>query len=218
MMALSAQQVDDLKTIASWSEATMSAIKAAAEECEGNLADQAKIQDLIGPHCNLEMSKLNSISSAISGIFYAYIASGKKEDEFTEKFIASVADYGDSFTKNDLNNLKSNLLMIFAIVPLFVAHKAQTLVMNSERLMIDSRILTDIRPVFGQCQTDSILGYAISQTLKIDYRDSHGNGEFYVALDSSDLRSLKQIIDRALEKLEIIKTQSGISPKGFVRD
>lgn len=216
-MALSDQQVEDLKIITAMSKATISAISEAADKCDGNLAEQTIIQELIKPYCELEEARLGSVSSAISALFFAYIASGQKVYDFVEKFVALVVDFDGSLKESE-RDLKSNLLMLLEIVPLFVAHKGQTLIMSSERLMADVRILTDIRPVFGQWEIDSILGYAISQTLKIDYRDSHGDGEFYVSLDSSDLRSMKQVIERALEKLEIIKTQSGIPQKGFIRD
>jgi len=217
-MGISAQQAKDLKTIAAMSEETISAISAAFDKSDGDLTDQAVIQGIIKPHFDLEVEELKSVSFAISGLLYAYIESERNEDDFIEQLVGSNNESDFSFNESELEGLKSNLLRLFRIVPLFVAHKAQTLVMESERLMTDVRILTDIRPIFHQLRVGNILGYAISQTLKIDYNDSRGAGEFYVALDSSDLHSFRETIDRALEKLEIIKSQSGISPKSFIRD
>lgn len=217
-MGINTQQAEDLKSIAAMSDEVISTISENADSYDGDLTDSEAIQNIISFNSTFSEENLKSISSAITGLFYAYIASDQQDDEFIDQLLYSINESDVSFSEAELANLKCNLSKLFRTTSLFVAYKAHTLVMESERLMTDVRVLTDIRPVFGQIAVDDVLGYAISHTLKISYQDSRGSGEFYVALDSSDLLSLKETIDREIKKQETIKARTGIYKKGFVRD
>lgn len=210
-MEISAKQVEDLKLIAVLSEENISSICEAADQYHGDLTETESILDLIKPHSALDEASLKSISSAISGLLFAYIASEQSDVEFIPQLLSSVIESEVTFDESELKSLECNLFKLFSNVSLFRAHKALSLFMENERLMVGARILTDIRPVFEQSTIDNILGYSISHTLKIAYRDSRSTGEFFVSLDSSDLQSLKKIIDREITKQETIRSQSGIA-------
>jgi hypothetical protein len=56
--------------------------------------------------------------------------------------------------------------------------------------------MTDIRSVFGQPE-DLPLAAGIVHTLKITYHVDDGMKDFYVALDDGDVRTLRELLDRA---------------------
>ena len=65
----------------------------------------------------------------------------------------------------------------------------------------NARILSDIRPVFAE-SADSASAAVVIHNLQIGFHEG-GTGphkEFYVALDTGDLRKLKELIVRAEKK------------------
>jgi hypothetical protein len=88
-----------------------------------------------------------------------------------------------------------------------VAIKAKELQSLCERTVCDTRILTDVRPIYGESTVNPPTGMIVIHTLKIGYHDS-GTGrhkEFYVALDDSDIAELRKALDRATEKTQSLK-------------
>ena len=76
-----------------------------------------------------------------------------------------------------------------------------------ERILTGSRILTDIRPVFPDDTVGESFEIAlINHTLRLAFRmDADTPDEVYLAVDTSDLRRLRDQIDRALAKDEAAK-------------
>jgi hypothetical protein len=98
--------------------------------------------------------------------------------------------------------------------PLALSAKAAGLFTEQERLFCDARILTDIRPVFERQATVRPAGLSVIHTLKLLFHKTSQNPEeLYIALDVDDLRTLKQVIQRAEEKqqsLEAVVRSTGI--------
>jgi len=70
-----------------------------------------------------------------------------------------------------------------------------------EHVFAEALILTDIRPVFADGQTDTPTAGVIVDTLKLDYYGSDGaRRSFYVALDQEDLVNLRDQAARGLAK------------------
>jgi hypothetical protein len=110
------------------------------------------------------------------------------------------------------------LAKLLAIESLNVVEtKAQELKAEFEHTFCDSRIFTDLRPVFGGDVAKPPSVMLIVHSLKFGYHDSGENRhrEFHVALDSSDLAALKDVIARAEKKAATLKSQlegAGVKP------
>lgn len=92
------------------------------------------------------------------------------------------------------------LSQMIATPVLQTSAKAVSILNRQERLFYDARIMSDIRPVFGDDPTERPAGAVLVHTLSIEH---HINGEvetFNVAMDRKDLADLKETIDRALAK------------------
>jgi hypothetical protein len=87
---------------------------------------------------------------------------------------------------------------------LAITAKAAKLLLDHERVYLESRILTDIRTVFKESNEQPI-GAVVVHNLKITYRQDDNEKEFFVALDGSDLFNLSQEIARAETKAKEIK-------------
>jgi hypothetical protein len=80
--------------------------------------------------------------------------------------------------------------------------KASTLRTEYERILLDTRIISDIRPVFDDSQdTPSIQAAIVDHTLRIMYTGGDGHRhEAHYALDIGDLETLHEQTAKALKK------------------
>ena len=62
--------------------------------------------------------------------------------------------------------------------------------------------MTDARPVFTHAPTEGPAAFMVIHTLALDVHASENDHRWFVALDSNDLRSLRDAIDRAIAKEE----------------
>ncbi|MCL5097631.1 MAG: hypothetical protein M1608_08905 [Candidatus Omnitrophica bacterium] len=94
-----------------------------------------------------------------------------------------------------------------------VTSKTFDVMTERERILCESRILTDIRPVFGK-PSDRPTAAIIVHNLKIIYHQDGEHHEFYVALDGEDIRTLKGVLERAEKKeqsLQSLMGETGVS-------
>jgi hypothetical protein len=102
--------------------------------------------------------------------------------------------------------LAAHLRELMAIRSLRIALKAHDLMTEHQRVFSAARIFTDVRPVFGDDPRAPPVGSVIFETLKIEFfTESLSRAAFYVALDRLDLESLKEVVDRALEKTTALR-------------
>jgi hypothetical protein len=76
-----------------------------------------------------------------------------------------------------------------------------------------ARILTDLRPVFGPTPTDPPVAVVLIHNLRIAYRKGGRLQEFFVAMDSNDLKALQGAVERAVKKessLQSLTKRTGI--------
>lgn len=102
------------------------------------------------------------------------------------------------------------------------AAKAGPVMTEHERILQDARILTDLRPIFHPDLSEKPHAVCIIHMLRLTTRDIFGDPSAqYFALDSNDIRFIKQLMDRAIQKEETLKQlmdSSGldvIAPKEF---
>jgi hypothetical protein len=105
-----------------------------------------------------------------------------------------------------LENRLNELLPLASMA--VVADKAKELQLEREKTFCSARVVTDIRPVFGNDATEEPTLMTVIQTLRIGYHESGspGHKELYIALDASDITSLKAALDRAEKKAKTLKT------------
>ncbi|MEH2242454.1 hypothetical protein [Nostoc sp.] len=87
-----------------------------------------------------------------------------------------------------------------------ISDKASNLLIEHERIFSDSRIFTDIRPVFDSETERKVEAAILIHTLKIEYRDIEGTKEFYIALDSNDLDNLYEQITIAIDNRDALES------------
>jgi hypothetical protein len=84
--------------------------------------------------------------------------------------------------------------------------KATDVLYEHERLFQYVRVITDLRPVFAETPKSGVQAAVVVHSLRIEYFDTakHAVRSFQVALDRNDLAFFGRVVDRALEKEEIM--------------
>lgn len=134
----------------------------------------------------------------------------EKEDvakEAAKHIIKSASGEETAFTSTQEELLTSRILGLFQISSLWLSTKATILSLQNERLFRKARLFTDIRPVFrGNSSVTEPEGAVLLHQLKVEYFSFSGDmGEFFITLDSEDLKQFTETLQRALEKARVLK-------------
>jgi hypothetical protein len=128
------------------------------------------------------------------------------------KFIEEDEFFSDISKEKLLQTRKRLIGLVDNASTLRVVYKASKVFDDYERIFDNAKIITDIRPVFSSGvdteNTDSevLRAVTITHSMKIEYRDSEGEKEFFVALDSIQLENLYEKIVDALDRNEAVKS------------
>jgi hypothetical protein len=160
----------------------------------------------------------NVIKSILDEIFQ--MDDARSGDEGIEEFAESIVEAADEsksekfpFAEGDGKILKDRLMRIFeGRKGLEVTMKATGVLVDQDHVYLHSKILTDIRPIFNK-KADSVDAAVIVHNLRIHYAENSDHKDFYVALDTSDIQSFREVLDRAEAKakcLEGLVKKSGV--------
>ncbi len=109
-------------------------------------------------------------------------------------------------TDNNWEPIRRSLAEILSLDrTIGVIAKGFGVVSEFERLFESARVVTDLRPVFGEKVTDRPAAFAVVHELRIKYYSAEGSKEFFVSLDSSNIKNLREAMDRASQKEETLK-------------
>jgi len=130
---------------------------------------------------------------------------GKLPSEFAAELVDAAKASDDNGLKakdDDWNRLSEFLARVFAIDRLSISAKASQLFGQTPRHMHTARVLTDARPIFTNPADGGPTGFVIIHTLQLEYAapGSEDDREFFIGVDTGDLETLKDAVERALQK------------------
>ena len=153
-----------------------------------------------------ELQDRERIAYAISGIHHIYARTPSKREDIAEECARSARVQGHLKDDEKATTLKQYVLRVLGITELSIGHKAACLMVEHEKVFSVARIMSDVRPVFDE-NFDGIKFPAIliNHNLKLEYWESGELKEFYLSLDSEDLRTLSEAVQRAERKSKMIR-------------
>ena len=149
-------------------------------------------------HFHEKIESIQDLFDAFFTITRTYFSLGTEEGQ---RFLDDVSDAILALADYDLEiDLKSELNSLISS-SLGVTSKIFDLLLESEKSYINSKIITDIRPVFNEDLSKEIKAAVIVHNLSIKYRNiDNTSSTIIVTMDEEDLRQLNAQIDRALKK------------------
>lgn len=163
---------------------------------------------------------LSSIMRILDMFYYIREMNNVDLSIFIDDIIEGVqySSYDDiNLEKLEASSLKTKLEKLLNIRPLKLISKATIIQRDGERLYCESKILSDIRPVFDDDVSVVPSGAVITHTLKITYHLGRDRQEFHVVLNAEELASLHEVIARAQMKektLQVLMKNTNIDNLG----
>ncbi len=150
---------------------------------------------------SIPAERLASALETIYTLYYIRELSGVRPPRFLEDLMDAIRDSAEPRPgQKDLAKIRTMLDKLLSIDTLKTVAKAARLQRDGERLYCESKILSDIRPVFQNDPTVPPVGAVLTHTLKVGYHAGREHLEFHVVLDSDDLAALGDVVRRAEAK------------------
>lgn len=118
----------------------------------------------------------------------------------TDSLVDDVLSSGIELSEEQRKQLKERLLEFLSIDSLMVTAKAFNVLSSHERILVKSQILTDVRPIFKDDDSGEAVAAVLVHMLKLTCRQDGENTDFFIALDTGDVRKLRAVLDRADKK------------------
>jgi hypothetical protein len=152
-------------------------------------------------------TQIREILAFINSLYVLRAAQDVPLERFVEALAGSIEAAREGLSgENPLSG--DRLKKLLNIDSLTVTAKANALLTDHDHVFCSARIYTDRRDVFPTDPEQEPIGTVIYHTLKLTYFDTAGDHEnIYLVLDSSDVSSLKSILERAEHKEKTIQKQ-----------
>jgi hypothetical protein len=120
---------------------------------------------------------------------------------------AAFSEQSDEFPidEADRDILKDRLAKLFVLKSsLGLTSKALGLLTDAKCLFYTARLLTDIRPIFND-KGDAVEATVILHNLILHYGEDGDHKDFFITLDTNDIKVLRSVLDRADEKAKALR-------------
>jgi hypothetical protein len=127
---------------------------------------------------SIPVDKLNSMIETLYTLYHIRELSGVPSGRFLEDLIEGIQNSPHlPSPQKDLSQLHNLLDKLLNIETLRTVSKAARLQRDGERLYCEAKVLSDIRPVFGENPLDPPLGAVLTNTLRIGYHGGSQRGD-----------------------------------------
>ena len=180
----------------------ISTLKSAAP----SLYDSDYIQKLTPTINTLSQEVAQELIEALYNLSRMYFAYDLSVSQIAEDIADTVEQDTDGLLTPESRQLLVERLISLLNLDVFrLGAKANDLLFEYEHALLKAKIITDIRPVFGDDVTSSPLGAVIVHNLKIEYQADGERKEFFVAIDTRDTQLLIDLLVRAQSKADNLK-------------
>jgi hypothetical protein len=102
-------------------------------------------------------------------------------------------------------SFRDRLVRLLGVDSLVIVAKALGVLRNNDNMFCSARVLTDIRPVFGSDPEATPAAAVIVHTLNLTFHHEDRLKDFYIAMDTGDIQTLRKVLDRAELKANSLK-------------
>lgn len=141
------------------------------------------------------------------GSFRVYQREKFTDEELAEAIKQSfIVQSASTSPVEEKDRLYENLLLLLkSIFKLQITFKAFSLASERESVYRNVRIVTDIRPLFNENLADSSRYSLVTHQLKLTVEENDESVDYFFGLNLTDLKKLKDQIERAIEKENLIR-------------
>jgi hypothetical protein len=153
---------------------------------------------------------LHRIVDAIYSLYHVREYSELTRNGFLTELLDGIREHAKPLIPDkEIPRLRGRFERLLSVKSLESVSKAISLQRDTERVYCESKIISDIRPVFGDDVKEYPVAAAILHTLILSYHENGDHKEFFITLDEVDLNSLQTAIKRAKNKADTITRLMG---------
>lgn len=169
-----------------------------------------ELAERIYPKVNsIPRDDLVSIMRTLFALYSLRARAGLSVLDFARDILRAIDENGSAdleLSGQDRERFEDRLVQLLGVDNIDIGLKANDLLTDHEHTIHSARVLTDIRPVFGDDPEDGPRAAVIVHMLRISYHDeSNEVKEFYVALDTGDVEKLVDTLERADAKAKSLR-------------
>ncbi|NVJ20657.1 hypothetical protein HUW62_05400 [Myxococcus sp. AM011] len=166
--------------------------------------DLSALAESIASEAGLSVDETEALLGMIVSIFTLGARNGRSHEQVVHAVIDAVKSVASEVaqpTGSDWSAIENALMRILAMErPLGVVTRTFEVMAEYQRLFGESRIVTDIRPVFDAGKVGAPAAAIVVHNLRIEFRENEKTHEIFLALDSDDIKQLQDVLVRAQEK------------------
>jgi hypothetical protein len=207
-LAIPKSQRESFKQFISLPDEKWGALLQALEAAEPAISAHALAKQ-ISPNVDLSIDQLRQVIVMAGSLYMTRDQRGTNVEEFAEAVVEEAVheDLEGLADPAAAAKLKERILRLLSLdSSLGVSAKATQLLFSHKNPLLTARIFTDIRPVFTGDEKLVPRAAVVSHTLELVTSTDGRRLSHYIALDSSDLETLKRVVDRAIHKEASLKT------------
>lgn len=169
-----------------------------------------ELAERIYPKVNsIPRDDLVSITRTLFTLYSLRTRAGLSVPDFAYDVLRAMDENGTAelgLSGQDRVTFEDRLVRLLGVDNIDIGLKANELLIDHEHTIHSARVLTDIRPVFGDDPEDPPKAAVIVHMLKISYHDQNNEvKEFFVALDTGDVDRLVGTLERADAKAKSLR-------------
>ncbi len=149
---------------------------------------------------NLPLETVSSIVTVLVSLNALRTQVGRTADEVAGQVCDAIVQSGDkelTLTSENREQFCGYLAKLLEARSLAVSSKVVDVWSEHEHAFCSARVFTDLRPVFGGEQDDTLVATGVVHMLKLSYHEPNAIKEIYVALDDDDIEDLRDALDKA---------------------
>jgi hypothetical protein len=135
--------------------------------------------------------------------------------QFVERIVDGISPSAD-LNDTQLQTLRRRAAEILSIRSLDLVARAHNVLLEHSQTFSTARIVSDLRPVFGDQISDDPAGVVIVHMLNVSYRSAGRRETFVVALDEKDIDDLIGVLQRAKDKSATLKRIIGTTGVPYI--
>jgi hypothetical protein len=152
---------------------------------------------------------IEPVINTIASLSFARMSMEKSVSAFSADIVEALEESEhkpQGLNESNRDSFVEHLAKLLDIPAIRISSKSDELLHQHEHALSKVRIITDIRPVFGEDATNFPDAAVLIHMLKITYIQEDSLKDFFVAMDSNDIKLLREALDRAEKKAESLKS------------
>jgi hypothetical protein len=193
----------DLAEVANHAEILEKIIKLSPSSLLEADADTQSISENLGISADAATNILDGLTTLRSLMERQGVGAEQIVDRITKSIETQASERWKSKNYDQWKAAREKLIAALTSIPsdspLSIRQKATELTYAHEHVLLDSSIVTDLRPVYN-AEGDKIHAFVLTHVLSVTYRDGMSSHRIDFALDAADVEKLQQIAVRAILK------------------